>query len=267
MITHEDDNRILNTLNSLKVYSNILYDLLEALQATDEFQNNVESEIRGYFYHSYIKCKRNFKAINILINSKEIENGYIESIPLLRSMVEGYFHLCYITDSKHRQEALEAYERLNKYQLKQMLRDDRGYRMVMQGDTDKKLVETIKEAVEPIKRSHLKPFNDIYKFAKKTGNEIIYNHIYTKFNSYVHFNPTTFVSYGSTSEVGIFNFERFEFQPLKEAEILYYSISVMIQLYSTTLNYLGIRKVNKDTAEKIEDWVAIKESYKHIMSS
>ncbi|BDG46026.1 MULTISPECIES: DUF5677 domain-containing protein [Parageobacillus] len=254
-------------LNNLRTYTQTIYDILHDIESTDEFKNNIDPDLKQYFYHSYIKCKRNFKAINILISCRELQNGYIEAIPLLRVMVESYLHFCYIIHPDFKDEAIMNYDRLKKYQIKQMINNRIGYKVKLTGMADKKLLERIRKEVNGIKFSDLGPFKDIYELAKKTDNELVYNNIYRKFNSFVHFNPTTYISYGSETGKRGFNFGRYEPQPERECEILYYSIDIIIRLIVQILTYIDIKEAPQELHEGISKWISLREEYKNTMSS
>lgn len=255
-----------NLLNKLNVYSEDLFEVFYYLENTMEYEENVEESLRQYFYHIYLKCKRNYKAIMILINSddEDLKNGYVEATPLLRILVESYFHLCYVTNSLNKEDVIRSYDLLNKYQLKQILNNKKGYKIVFQDDADKQLLNKIKRNVNKVKEEDIKLFKSAYQLAKKTKNLDIYNGIYQKFNSYVHYNPTTFISYGTIKEQGRFTFNALQHQPERECEILYYTIEVVLKVLVTTMSFLKINSIDKEVMEVFEKWENLLKEYNSI---
>lgn len=254
-------------LSNLKEYSQTIYEIFYDIEGSEEFRQNVDPELKQFFYLSYIKCKRNFKAINMLICSKELQNGYIEALPLLRVLVESYLHFCYIINPDYKAEVIMNYDKLNKYQINQMINNRIGYKIKLTGIADNKLLKSVRRSVKGIKFADLGPMKDIHELAKKSDNALVYNNIYRKFHSYVHFNPTTYISYGSDTEDKGFNFDRYEPQPERECEILYYSTDIIIRMIVQVLTYVGIREVHQDLHREISKWLKLKEEYEQVFSS
>lgn len=250
-----------NHLDKLKEYSEVICGVIETIENMEEFTSNIDLALKQHFYVSVLKCKRNFKAINILINPNELQNGYVEAIPLLRVMVESYLHFCYIIDPKFKEEAIEEYNDLKKYQIEKMINNQIGYKVQLTGQADNKLLQSTRKAAKGIKL----PFSDMEDLAKKTNNKQFYKHIYQKFNSYIHFNPTTYISYGSLNEDGEFIFDKYQPCLKQECEILYYSIEIMIHMIVKLLTYIGVEDVNEDLYRDINQWISLKEEYKLVM--
>ncbi|WP_288586016.1 MULTISPECIES: DUF5677 domain-containing protein [Lysinibacillus] len=252
-----------NLLDKLNVYSDDLFEVFYYLENLREYQENVEESFRQYFYHIYLKCKRNYKAIKTLINldDEDLRNGYVEATPLLRTLIESYFHLCYVTKSLNKEEVIRSYDLLNKYQLKQMLNNKTGYKIVFQGDADKQMLNGIKQSVNKVKEEDIRLFKSAYQLAKKTNNLDIYNGIYQKFNSYVHYNPTTFISYGTMEGQDSFTFGAMQHQPERECEILYYMIEVALKILITTMDFLRIDSVDNWVFEVFMEWENLLKEY------
>lgn len=255
-----------NLLDKLNIYSEDLFEVFYYLENSKEYQENVEESLRQYFYHIYLKCKRNYKAIKILINldDEDLRNGYVEATPLLRTLIESYFHLCYVTNSLNKEDVIRSYDLLNKYQLKQMLNNKTGYKIVFQGDADKQMLNEIKQNVNKVKEEDIRLFKSVYQLAKTTNNLDIYNGIYQKFNSYVHYNPTTFISYGTMEGEDSFIFGDMQHQPERECEILYYMIEVALKILITTMNFLRIDSVDNWVFELFTEWKNILNEYSSV---
>lgn len=258
------ETSVYNLLDKLNVYSDELFEVFYYLENQKEFKENVEESLRQYFYHTYLKCKRNYKAIKILVNldDEDLKNSYVEAIPLLRTFIESYFHLCYVTNSTHKEDVIRNYDLLNKFQLKQMLNNKVGYKIVFQGQADKKMFNEIKKAVNKVEEKDIRFFKDIYRFADKTNNLDMYNGIYKKFNSYVHYNPTTYISYGAMDGQDSFNFGNMQHQPQRECEILYYVIEVAIRVLITAMNFLKIDYAEKWAIDLFTEWEDLRREYR-----
>lgn len=186
-------------------------------------------------------------------------------MPLLRILVESYFHLCYVTNLTHKEEVIRNYDLLNKYQLKQVLNNRVGYKIVFQEPVDKVLFDEVKKAVSKVKEKDVLIFKNIYNLAKKTNNLNIYYGIYKKLNSYVHYNPITFISYGAMDDQKSFQFASMQPQPQRECEFLYYVIEVTTRVLITAINFLGVEyKKEMWVFELFTEWEELKREYREI---
>ncbi|SIR38374.1 hypothetical protein SAMN05878482_103492 [Peribacillus simplex] len=240
--------------SELEKLKNGVYEIIEFIEDSDEYQYQIDKDIKRHFYHLFIKCKRNFKAINILMESQDLENSYIEATVLLRVLTEGYLHLCYLIKAE-KDVVIEEYKAMSEFQLQKMLRGtNRQYKLKINNKTDLKIIRRLKNEI--LKKEIKLPyhFEKMHSLAKKTDNQVFYGAIYQMFNTYVHFNPTTYISYGTEDENGTFNFDSYKPKPFLEARILYFSISVQMTLLARTMKYLEIEKTTKNIINHFNEW-------------
>lgn len=256
----------MEVLKKMKDYHGEILDVFYEIAEYEEFDANVESEIRGVFYHTLLKCKRNFIAIKLLIDTDELDNGYVEAIPLLRIMAESYLHYCFITDDSLRETALSYYELSRKKQLQSILNNTRGYRFKFNNPEEKAWVKQLKLEMKKEKIGYNllgKKHSDILEIAKLTDNMDTYNSIYIKYHSYVHFNPTTYISFGTDGDNNTFDFGKTEPNYKVESEILYYANEMFTRLMLKLLQHIGIEDGTYQVSRTLMSWVDIKKEYGH----
>ncbi|PFO03742.1 hypothetical protein COJ85_13950 [Bacillus sp. AFS076308] len=236
-----------------------VYDIWLYLEESEQFQNGLDKDLKQHFYHLYLKCKRNFEAINILMKSEELPNSYVETTVLLRVMTEGYLHLSYLMMTD-KETVIKEYNILNDFKLKQMLNGiNKTYKIKVNNKAELKTLKRLRQTYRKKEIIIPEHFNKMYILAGKTGNKGIYDSIYQMFNTYVHFNPTTYLSYGSEDGKGIFTFNSYTPRPYLEARILFYAISVQMLLLARIYIYLQIKTVPKYIADYFTNWEKFKE--------
>lgn len=240
-----------------------MFEIFYYLEKLEEFDKNVEAPLRKYFYHAYLKCKRNYKAILILLshNDEDFKNSYVEAIPLLRILVESFFHLCYATSPINNNEKIHNYNLLENYQLKQMLNNRIGYRIITRGQADELAVKKLKKETSKVKNKDITLFKNIRNLAKKTNNLDVYDRIYRKLNSYVHYNPITYISYGVVDGQNSFNFGDMQEQLQREVQILFYTIEIAIKILLTAMNFLKVKPTDSWVFNLFKDWETLREKY------
>lgn len=251
------------SINEIIEYLNdrisIVYDICFHLESSDQFQNGVDIELRQHFYHLYTKCKRNFEAINILMESDELPNSFVETTVLLRVMTEGYLHLCYLMKTDN-ERLLKEYNILNDFKLKQMLDGkNKAYKFKVNSKEELKTLKRLRQTYRNKEINIPKHFKNMKILAGQTGNKGIYDSIYQMFNTYVHFNPTTYISYGSENKKGTFTFNSYKPRPYLEARILFYTISVQMLLLARLYIHLEIKTVPEEIANYFTSWEKFKE--------
>jgi Family of unknown function (DUF5677) len=225
----------IKTLDKLKEIVHDIYLICEYIQDSEEFRSQVDEDLKRYFYHLFIKCWRNFKAINILLES-ELENSYLEAYPLLRSLLEAYMHMCYlIKEAPNKEVLLENYEILFKSEISKMI--NVYSKVVADSKDDEKFIKSLS-------RNYTLPteFKYIWKLAEITENSVLYESIYSASNKYVHFNPANLFEYGTLKD-GEFTFGKYNRNIRGEGRLYYYSISIMILLIHKVAEYLEIEEV------------------------
>lgn len=231
-----------------------LYEIMKFVEQNKRFQEEVDKDLRGLFYHLYIKCKRNFQAINLLINSEALPNSYVESTVLLRVLTEGYMHMCYMMETE-KETLLQEYEALSNNKLEKILNPDSPtYRVDIKNKEDEAYFEEAWRTVKSKDRKIPPHFMRMDLLAKKTKNEIYYNSVYSMLNKYVHFNPLTFLSYGTQDDRGTFTYNSFNSMPYLEARIIYHSINFQMLLLQKICKFLKIETAPQKVVEYFSDW-------------
>jgi hypothetical protein len=219
----------------------------EQLEQSDEF-NNVDNEISKIFYHSIIKIKRNYLAIQHLFNG-EWQNSYVEAIPLIRILAETYFHFCYIIEETNKRLIPSGYTKLAQLQAYKVAKNYKELGTNLLPEEEEFIRKQFEEIeVRPNPPAYL---DQVKKLVKKTHNEYIYTRVYNTFSSYVHFNPATSVLYGTQKE------ERFVFNQIEENEPLIDSLQshtngIIILMFTRVIDYLKIQSL-KDEFDKYYD--------------
>lgn len=157
---------------------------------------NINREIAGVFYTLYLRCKRTIYAITVLKNSKDENVNHIESMPLLRVLLEAYFHLAYVMSEKDTIKVKQGYEALTSFSLHSIGRKMKHSTEL--GVKGKEFVELHDGTYKLPKEFEF--LNDPGSLAAKSGKRDLYRKHYSILNSFIHFNPAIFVNYGSFSD-------------------------------------------------------------------
>lgn len=239
--------QIQRTISILKDFLYEVDDLSYEVERSKEYHGMTRDPNFGVlFFHSYLKCRRSFIAVDELLKSEvtsKFKHAYIEAFPYLRIMTECYIHFCYITDEpKNKQIMIKQYKAIKDFQLQKILKISR---VKYQNIKDR---EQGTEFISKFKRKKINPpffYNNMYKLAKKTDNLGLYKRVFTNYNPYIHFNPINYTVYGS------FKGNQFTFNDLDdssrrlEGELLFYCIEVMIRLIRRTFDFLKIPEFEK----------------------
>ncbi|NGY78804.1 hypothetical protein F6Y02_27335 [Bacillus megaterium] len=240
--------------------------VMRHLQSSDQFKYNIDKDLQEHFFHLFVKSKRNFQAINVLMESDELENGFVESTVLLRVLAEGYFHFCYLLETE-KETVLKEFETLKNLKFKKML-NGKQYRIKIRSHKERILIKDLRNQVENSDSEIPIHLRKMHLLAEKTNNLPIYRGVYEMFNTYVHFNPTTYISYGAENEEGIFTFDQYKPRPYLETRLLYFSVSIIMLLLARVYIYLDIETVPSYIAEIFNDWEKFKkERVSFIMES
>lgn len=223
----------------------------EQLEESNEFKS-VDREISKIFYHTIIKIKRNYIAIQNLFNGKW-ENSYIEAIPLIRILAEAYFHFCYIIDHNDHELLVREYKELAQLQSYKVAKNLKEMGTRLLPEEEEFINKEFEGKIKPKPPVHLQLINELVKKISKDneGVEYIYTRVYNAFSSYVHFNPATSVLYGTQNE------ERFVFNQFEENEPLLDALQshtngIIILMFSRITDYLNIQSL-KDEFYKYYD--------------
>lgn len=216
-----------------------VYEAMTFIEKSAEFQRH-DPHLKQYFYHLHVKAIRNFQAINVLINSKDLQNGYVEATVLLRVMTESYLHLCYLMQTP-KEQILKEYKELNDLKIKQMLDlENPANTFKTSNKNEEDFIENLRLEYERKKIKVPIHLRNMSVLADKTHNKIVYHAIYEMFNTYVHFNPSTYISYGTEKGDGSFTYNSFERKPYLEARILFFAVNIQMILAHKLILYFKI---------------------------
>ncbi|MBH0156169.1 hypothetical protein IHV10_07315 [Fictibacillus sp. 5RED26] len=170
----------------------VLKNLFKKIEQTEEFKT-VNPLITDVFYTLYMRYKRTFSAIFVIKNSSDKDVTYTESLPLYRVLLETLFHFSYvISELDSPEEIQKGYEALTKNSHKRIASKQRN--LQNKGKIVNDFLSSVEEDFKlPKEYSFL---DDPLKLANKTGKIDVFRNQYTVLNSFVHFNPSTFINYG-----------------------------------------------------------------------
>lgn len=165
---------------------------LKELESNSEF-NKIDNRITGVFYTLYSRCKRLYFAMDVLKKTSNEHVNYTEILPLLRVFLESYFHISYVINEEDLDKVKEGYEHLTKYS---------GRLIAGKLKHSEELGELGRDFIEKIDSTYTLPkefdfLEDMGKLSGKSGKRELYRKQYSPLNSFVHFNPATFINYGN----------------------------------------------------------------------
>lgn len=230
-----------------------IYETMTFIEKSEEFQRH-DPHLKQYFYHLHVKAIRNFQAINVLINSKDLQNGYVEATVLLRVMTESYLHLYYLMQTP-KEQILKEYKELNDLKIKQTLDlENPANTFKTSNKTEEDYIENLRLEYSNKKVKVPIHFRNMSVLADITQNKIVYHAIYEMFNTYVHFNPSTYLSYGTENEDGSFTYNAFERKPYLEARILFFAVNIQMILAHKLILYFKIAIAPTSVLEGLSRW-------------
>lgn len=236
------------------IYMDILQ-LFESIEATNNFVNDVDEDIKKFFYHMYLKCKRNYLAINHLFEGPW-KNSYIEAIPVIRILVESYFHLCYLMDEPDKEKVAQEYKILAERQSFKVAQDYDRYGGNLRKEENDFIQEHFTGKTKPMPPNYLQYVSEL---AIKTQNEYLFTRVYTQFSSYVHYNPTTLQLFGTTDDNGKFEFNKFVNNQELEQSLKMYTDGVFVMLFGRLAEYLNLTSLENEILDFNKKY---KESYR-----
>jgi hypothetical protein len=215
------------------------------IEETREFKE-IDKNISNIFYTLYLRVKRIFHAILILKNCDDENISYVETLPLFRILIENYFHICYVTSEKDTEKVKEGYELLAKYSHHLIARKMQ-HNNNLEG-LDKEFVQLFKDKFDLPKEYEF--LTEPGKLARKTGKEVLYRKHYSILNSFIHFNPSTFINYGDFVD-GAFIFN----VPNKQQEKHVYRLifELMYLILGEVVIYLNNEELNQWFSDLHED--------------
>ncbi|PHA06677.1 hypothetical protein COE65_24930 [Bacillus sp. AFS051223] len=183
-------------MDSAKIFENAL----KELELNTHFRN-IDNRINGVFYTLYARCTRLYFAMDLLKKNSNKFVNHIEILPLLRVFIEGYFHISYIMSEKDLDKVKDAYDNLTMHSGKMVAGKLQHAENL--GEPGEKYIEMFDLGYKLPKEYSF--FDDIGKLADKSGKRNLYRKYYSVLNSFIHFNPSTYINYGDFRE-GEFTF-------------------------------------------------------------
>ncbi|OIJ22011.1 hypothetical protein BKP45_04865 [Anaerobacillus alkalidiazotrophicus] len=162
------------------------------IEETDEFVNiSANQDIAKVFYTLYNRCKRLFITMLFIKEAPDKNVTCVEALPLLRTFIEAHFHLTYVMSEKNTKAIKEGYEALEKHSHAK-----RAAKLTHAENLSEEDIEFIKEYEGYKMPNEYKFLDDMRSLSNKINQLQIYRTYYTDLNSYIHFNPNTFLNYG-----------------------------------------------------------------------
>ncbi|MEC0136135.1 DUF5677 domain-containing protein [Paenibacillus macerans] len=215
-----------------------LINLFSGIEKEERFQKpSLKSS--GIMYHLYSRMIRSVKVANLVFESN-IENNYTEAIPVLRHLVETYFHICYVNGGKNDDEIIfNEYEELSKLQKWKLGRDFNELKKEkpqIHSDNIEFMNEFYVDKPKPNPPKHLEK---IYLLAKTVGEYDVYVELYSLLSSFIHFNPMTKANFGE--QVGdTFSFNKFVYDKKMDTQIRRFICRVVLLSMVQIASYFNL---------------------------
>ncbi|MBK5446052.1 DUF5677 domain-containing protein [Peribacillus sp. TH24] len=222
------------------------------LQKEKAFTNSKET-VMHLIYHLFLKSSRTLKAIKAILESDEIDNSYIETLPLLRIQLETYFHLVYITTHDNKDYCVEEYDQYQKLQQKRVANNlftSNGLRPNRLGAEDLNFIDSHKSFRNSIDVKHL---DKLYLLAENIGKYEEYARIYSLLSSFVHYNPSTRVAYSNSVE-GKIIYNQFVYNEENEEAVFRYITGISLNSLTYINKYLGIESFERELEKTLIEW-------------
>ncbi|GGF72965.1 hypothetical protein GCM10010912_17720 [Paenibacillus albidus] len=240
----------------IKFQNEDILDLIEIIEKEAGFKSSSRKSAE-IMYHLYSKLARSVKVANLVLKS-DIENNYTEAIPVLRQLIETYFHICYVSNGEGDDERiLKEYMELSKLQNWKLGRDIKS--LIKEGD-----------GIHPDNIAFMKQFysgkskpnppehlEKIYLLAKSVGKYDVYVQLYSLFSSFIHFNPNTKVNLGE--QIGdTFSFNKFAYDAKMDIETRTYICRVTLLSLVEIAAYFNLHNFRENQLKTcVEKWRAI----------
>ncbi len=231
--------------------------LMSKLEADSKFKNS-DLVISKYVYHLYSKIKRTFKSIDVILKS-DIKNSYIETIPLLRIIVESYFHIAYINKNKSRMRLIASqYENLAKLELFNL--GKYYHYWSLETDIHQDYLDVIKNHYAGKKEPNVpNKLKKVYLLAKEVGRYDFYVELYTLMSGFVHFSPNTRNLHGEQQD-DTFTFNKYVYDEEADYSIRFHLIQSIILAIGCIENIFELDDYRVNIlAPASEDWHVIRQ--------
>lgn len=214
-----------------------------------------EGWIYGVVYDLYIKTKRSFYTTDHIFKM-QMPNCYLETLPLLRSILEAYLHSTYIRLHKNNKELIEKeYQEHLLYRQWKIGSTLEEFKRESSGDIHPDYQEFISNFFtgKPKPRG-VKHLDNIKELSKKVKQFELYVEVYTTISSFVHYSPIVRNVYGQNiGEMFIFN--KFEYDEKLDIRIRKYLINFALGVIRNTALFLEMMDFIRDKFIQVEaDW-------------
>ena len=234
-------------VNKVELVDNTYKRAFFEMEETDEFVNiSANQDVAKVFYTLYNRCKRLFITMLYIKEAPDKNVTCVEVLPLLRTFFETHFHLTYVMSETNTTAIKEGYEALEKHShAKRAAKLKHAENLSAE---DKAFIEDYYGYSMSKKYKFL---DDMRSLSAKTNQLQLYRTYYTDLNSYIHFNPSTYLNYGRVQGT-TFRFNDHEPQDGEDytyiEKIIYIIGCVFIGEVTNFLN-------NKELEEKINGFI------------
>jgi len=234
-------------VNKAELIDNIYTRAFFEMEETDEFVNiSANQDVAKIFYTLYSRCKRLFITMLFIKEEPHKNVTSVETLPLLRTFIEGYFHLAYVMSESNPTAIKEGYEALEKH-----VRARRASKLKHAEDLTAEDMEFIEKYYGYKMTKKYEFLDDMRSLSAKTNNLQMYRTYYTDLNAFIHFTPNSFFSYGQAQE----NSFRFNY-PKPKVRKGYTDIDKIIYSFGRMFIWeVTVFLNNKELKEKIEDFI------------
>ncbi|WP_144635979.1 DUF5677 domain-containing protein [Priestia megaterium] len=229
-----------------------VFTLYNDLQHEEKF-TDFKEPVMNLIYHLVLKNQRSLKTMQIIMDSQEIKNSYLETLPLLRIQLETFFHLVYITEHKNTDICIDEYQNLQNLQLRKVARNLKE----LNKEKPNRLNDYEKEFMNLHKNKRItrdiKHLDKLWKLAEVTKKTEEYVRIYSVLSSYVHYNPSTRLAYANQKEDKVI-YNQFIPNEQEENVIIQYAIWIGLSTIKSTSEFLDIKEVKERNYKVFKEW-------------
>ncbi|WP_078440181.1 DUF5677 domain-containing protein [Shouchella oshimensis] len=197
--------------------------MISFIEESDAY-NDFDPIASKYLYTLFARCKKTYYAICLIRNNQSNDVNYVEALPLFRNLIESYFHLCYVLQEEDKEKVKEGYEQIA--ELARFLLAKKLKKASVIGDEGKEFLSNTNFNFRLANK--YKFLNNVEDLSKKVKREDLYYKNYTVLNSFLHYNPATFINYGEFEHGKfIFNLKG----DLEQSEIVFKRIDLLAMLF------------------------------------
>ncbi|SFH47360.1 hypothetical protein SAMN04487776_11836 [Priestia megaterium] len=231
---------------------NGVFSLYNDLQQEEKFKNSKEP-VMNLIYHLVLKNMRSLKTMQIIMDSKELKNSYLETLPLLRIQMETFFHLAYITEHENANVCLNEYQKLQDFQLRRVARNlkklDEEKPNILSND-EREFMNLHKN--KRVAKEDIEHLDKPWQLSNITNKYEEYVRTYSVLSSYVHYNPSTRLAYGNSKEGNVI-YNQFIYNEQEESIILRNAIQIGLSTIQSISKFLDIEEIQEKTSKVFKE--------------